>query len=483
MGNSGSSLQTCLNAVCNGRSGCVGYPSDPLYQISWVKPYNLDIPVTPVAVIRPNTAKDVAGIVKCAAANDVKVQAKSGGHSYGYLTMDVITGVGGTNGEIAIDMVNFQGFSMNETTWQATIGSGTRLGDVTKRLHGAGGRAIAHGVCPGVGIGGHATIGGLGPMSRMWGSCLDHVVGVEVVTADGSIRRASSTENSDLFWALKGAGAGFGIITEFVVRTHPEPGSVVQFTYTITVGSQADIVPSFKAWQDLVVDPDLDRRFGTEFIMEPLGCIITGTFYGTQAEFNATGIPAKLPKGGKLGLTINNWVASLVQDAENEALYLTDTPTAFYSKSLAFRPEDAIPEAQIRDLFKWIDGATKGTLLWFVIFDATGGAVNDVAANATAYPHRDKFMFYQSYAVGFPPLPRATRDFLAGVHSRILAALPVGADAAPHTTYAGYVDPALTDGPQEYWGSNLPQLELVKRTWDAADLFSNPQSVRPASAA
>ena len=444
--------------------------------------------------------------------------------------MDVITGVGGTNGEIAIDMVNFQGFSMNETTWQATIGSGTRLGDVTKRLHGAGGRAIAHGVCPGVGIGGHATIvgsfptpsaesirradkgiylqGGLGPMSRMWGSCLDHVVGVEVVTADGSIRRASSTENSDLFWvgtaglffslfslrrilltqgliqqALKGAGAGFGIITEFVVRTHPEPGSVVQFTYTITVGSQADIVPSFKAWQDLVVDPDLDRRFGTEFIMEPLGCIITGTFYGTQDEFNATGIPAKLPQGGKLGLTINNWVASLVQDAENEALYLTDTPTAFYSKSLAFRPEDAIPEAQIRDLFKWIDGATKGTLLWFVIFDATGGAVSDVAANATAYPHRDKFMFYQSYAVGFPPLPRATRDFLAGVHSRILAALPVGADAAAHTTYAGYVDPALTDGPQEYWGSNLPQLELVKRTWDAADLFSNPQSVRPASAA
>lgn len=85
MGNSGSSLQTCLNAVCNGRSGCVGYPSDPLYQISWVKPYNLDIPVTPVAVIRPNTAKDVAGIVKCAAANDVKVQAKSGGHSYGYV--------------------------------------------------------------------------------------------------------------------------------------------------------------------------------------------------------------------------------------------------------------------------------------------------------------------------------------------------------------------------------------------------------------
>lgn len=76
-------MQTCLDSVCNGRSGCVSYPSDPLYQISWVKAYNLDISVTPVAVIRPDTAEDVSGIIKCATENNVKVQAKSGGHSYG----------------------------------------------------------------------------------------------------------------------------------------------------------------------------------------------------------------------------------------------------------------------------------------------------------------------------------------------------------------------------------------------------------------
>lgn len=55
-------------------------------------------------------------------------------------------------------MVNFKDFSMDKKTWQATIGAGTRLGEVTTKLHDAGGRAIAHGVCPGVGIGGHATI-------------------------------------------------------------------------------------------------------------------------------------------------------------------------------------------------------------------------------------------------------------------------------------------------------------------------------------
>lgn len=82
MGNNPSALETCLTDVCAGRSGCVSFPSDPLYQINWVKPYNLAVDVTPLAVARPNTAQEVSGIVKCASTADVKVQAKSGGHSY-----------------------------------------------------------------------------------------------------------------------------------------------------------------------------------------------------------------------------------------------------------------------------------------------------------------------------------------------------------------------------------------------------------------
>ena len=82
MGNAPSALETCLNNVCNGRSNCVAFPSNPLYQISWVKPYNLDVGVTPAAVIRPQTAQDISAIIQCANANGAKVQAKSGGHSY-----------------------------------------------------------------------------------------------------------------------------------------------------------------------------------------------------------------------------------------------------------------------------------------------------------------------------------------------------------------------------------------------------------------
>jgi FAD/FMN-containing dehydrogenase len=83
MGNAPSTpLETCLNNVCAGRAECVSYPSNPFYQIAWVKPFNTDVPVEPIAVIRPNNAQEVSGAVKCAAAQGVKVQAKSGGHSY-----------------------------------------------------------------------------------------------------------------------------------------------------------------------------------------------------------------------------------------------------------------------------------------------------------------------------------------------------------------------------------------------------------------
>ena len=184
---------------------------------------------------------------------------------------------------------------MNKDTWQATIGGGTLLRDVTKRLHENGKRAIAHGTCPQVGIGGHATIRGLGPTSRMWGTTLDHVQEVEVVLANSSIIRASEKENPDVFFAMKGAAAGFGIITEFKVRTQPEPGESVLYSYGIQAGNTAEKAAAWKKWQALISDPNLSRKFASQFIMTELGVIISGTYFGPKHEYDSLNISSRLP--------------------------------------------------------------------------------------------------------------------------------------------------------------------------------------------
>ena len=235
------------------------------------------------------------------------------------------------------------------------------------------------------------------------------------------------------------------------------------------------MAPVYAAWQDLVSDPELDRRFASEFVVHPLGVVITTTFFGTEEEWAGSGIPERIPEGGEVSLVVNDWLGALVKEAENEALYLGDIPNAFYSKALAFAEEDLLPRDAIESLFEYVDGAEKGTLLWFVIFDLSGGAINDVPLEATAYPHRDKLMFYQSYAIGLGSVPDATREFVEGFDAEIRK----GAGPGANSTYAGYVDPGLGAQAEEvYWEGHAGLLRAVKGDWDPAEVFWNPQSVR-----
>lgn len=92
-------------------------------------------------------------------------------------------------------------------------------------------RRCPHGTCPGVGIAGHSLFGGFGYPSRMWGLALDSIVSLSAVLADGSFITASKDENQDLYWAFRGAGPSFGIVTEFKLQTYPAPKNNIVFSY------------------------------------------------------------------------------------------------------------------------------------------------------------------------------------------------------------------------------------------------------------
>lgn len=388
MGCSQSALGTSIKKAVGGDRDLYALPGSPLYAIKDVKLYNLSIPVRPAAVTYPKTAQQVAAIIKCAVDAGLKVQARSGGHSYANycmftslnfreLLLLIEPGLGGVDGAVVIDLKHFQKFSMNKETFRATAGGGTLLGDLTKRMHDAGNRAMAHGTCPQVGLGGHATIGGLGPSSRLWGTALDHIEEIEIVLADSSIKRASATQNPDIFWAAKGAGASFGVVTEFVLRTEAEPGEAIHFSYSFTVGSYASMAVIFKAWQKFVSNPKLARKFASEAIITAVGLIVSGTYFGSKKEYDALEMDDKFPGHQKAStIVFRDWLGLVGHWGEEIVLLLGGGVSApLYTKSMTFNGCKLIPDSVIDSLFGYLDMVEKGTLIWFIIFDLAGGAV------------------------------------------------------------------------------------------------------------
>ncbi|CRG91115.1 hypothetical protein PISL3812_08163 [Talaromyces islandicus] len=462
-------VQQCLLDAVGGNALLATFPTTPLYQELDVKPYNLDHPVTPAAVTFPETIQQIANIVKCAAEADIKVQARSGGHSYANY------GIGGVDGAIVVDVKNFQQFSYDPTTHYATIGAGTLLADVSNKLNTVG-RAMAHGTGPQIGIGGHATIGGLGPASRMWGSALDQIESVQVVLANSSIVTASATENPDLFFGIQGAGASFGIVTDFTFRTQPAPGEAVQYQLLFNLGDTASRANTFKAWQKLISDPDLPREFASNVILTEGTLLIQGTYFGTEAEFDAFQLESKFPANQGFNTTVFNdwlglvgyWAVDAVEDIGG------GLPVHFYAKSLPFTNKTLIPDDVVDDFFEYLDTADKGTLTWVIFLDLEGGKTSDPPVDSSAYFHRDALFWIQTYAINLlGPVSATTNTFLNEINNIFLTKMA----NPPYGAYAGYVDPELTNPQDEYWGSNLERLIQIKAAIDPQDVFHNPQSV------
>ena len=148
-----------------------------------------------------------------------------------------------------------------------------------------GKRALAHGTCPYVGIGGHAGQGGFGLPSRAWGLLADQITSLEIVTADGSIRTASKTQNSDLFWAATGAGASFGIITSFTAQTHAALDSIA-FAYNYDKYGWEKASKGLQAWQKFANDPakPLDVNLGLQAHVAPHNTS-TGVLFSVSGQY------------------------------------------------------------------------------------------------------------------------------------------------------------------------------------------------------
>ena len=171
--------------------------------------WNGMIDKTPALVVQPTGTADVVAAVDFARDNDLLVSVRGGGHH--------IAGTALADGGLTIDMSRLRGILVDTKARTATVQAGCLLADVDRetQLHGL---ATPLGFISEVGVAGLTLGGGLGYLTRRFGWTVDNLLEVELVTAEGRVRRASRDEHADLFWAIRGAGANLGIVTSFTFR-------------------------------------------------------------------------------------------------------------------------------------------------------------------------------------------------------------------------------------------------------------------------
>lgn len=196
----GTATSAALRAACG---GAVHLPGDPGYDAAR-QAWNAHLDPRPAAVAYPSDARETGAVVRAARAAGLRVAPQSTGHNAGPLPTldDVVLLRTSAMREVRIDPVHLR----------ARVGGGVIWEDVVRPAAGFG-LATLHGSSPDVGVAGYSLGGGIGWYARQFGMQTNHLTAVELVTADGDLVRADEDHESELFWALRGGGGNFGVVT------------------------------------------------------------------------------------------------------------------------------------------------------------------------------------------------------------------------------------------------------------------------------
>ncbi|KAK4233842.1 FAD linked oxidase [Achaetomium macrosporum] len=461
-------------------------PVDARNSTEWkqdARPFNQRLPYTPAAIAVPTTVGHIQAAVSCAAKVGVKVNAKSGGHSYASF------GLGGEDGHLVVELDRMYNVTLDPETNIATVQPGARLGHIATVLYDDGKRAFSHGTCPGVGVGGHSLHGGFGFSSHTHGLAVDWIASASVVLANGSLVTVSETENVDLFWALRGAGSNFGIVTSFRFKTFAAPPTVTSYQINLPWSTSSAIVKGWGALQDWLQNGSMPAEMNMRVLGNAYQTQLQGLYHGNASALRT----AVAPLLTLLNATLSNvrehdWMGGFENYAYSNEIDIT-TPSynaaeTFYAKSLV---TSALPTSVLQNVADyWTNTAKKVSRAWYIIIDLYGGptsAITKVQPDATSYAYRDpkKHLFlYELYdrSFGSSSYPTDGFAFLDGW----VRAFTDGLDTAQWGMYINYADPRLsrTEAQQVYYRQNLARLQRIKQMVDPTEVFYYPQAVEPA---
>jgi FAD/FMN-containing dehydrogenase len=429
--------------------------------------WNAMVTRTPALVIQPVTAHDVAAAIAFAREHNLLLSIKGGGHN--------IAGTSLAEGGLTLDMSRMRQITVDPGTKLARVGSGCLLTDVDTATQ-AHGLATVLGFISEVGVAGLTLGGGLGYLTRRFGWTVDNLDEVEIVTADGEIRTANRVENTELFWALRGAGANLGVVTRFTFRLHEIGPTVYGGLIAWPVERAAEILHTYRtlttvAPRELTAFLLFFRAPPAPFVPEQWHgrriCAMPICYTGDLADVDEVLAPVRA-----LGDPVIDLLAE--QPYTQLQSYLDDTGPKgahYYWKTeyLAELSDDLL--ATVRDLAAQcpIPEAEVGLL-------HLGGALNDYDGNDGAVGNRDARYVFGANGMWEPDDPDADtyRQWVRDAWTRI----------RPFSTGGNYINFQTadedTDRIRATYGTNFGRLVTVKQMYDPGNLFRVNRNIPPA---
>jgi FAD/FMN-containing dehydrogenase len=451
-----------IQALRDAISGDVLTPGDDDYLASATVSHG---PGSPLAVIKPADAADVATAIGFARDGGLELSVRGGGHdSLGRST---------NNGGVVIDMRSLAGIAVGDRDDDGalvTIGGGAVWGDVAATLapHGL---AISSGDTKTVGVGGLTLGGGVGWFVRLWGLAIDSLVSAQVVLADGRIVTAGAASEPDLFWAIRGGGGNFGVVTTFTFRARPLPDGVV--SGSIQLAPDADLAAAFRVWRDVM--RDAPEQLTTSYLALPsFGegvppmSEIAFVWAGGDVDAATVAIEPLLTMPGVTGHTIDAMpYADVLMDEQPDADQV-DAPAMkmIDDNGFAARFDDDL----IAELMEFRRELGDAVLMVRLL----GGAYGRVAPEATAWAFRDT----EAWIISATFVPEAMHDEAAPrVHaawSRLEPWLK-----GMYGNFSSLDNPVATMYPPE----TLARLQSIKAVYDPTNLFHRTHNITPAAPA
>jgi FAD/FMN-containing dehydrogenase len=412
---------------------------------------------------------DVIEAVRFARERGLEVAVRGGGHS--------IAGLSTTKGGMLIDLAPMRGVQVDPDKRLAYVQGGALWGDVDREAQ-AFGLATPGGVVSDTGVAGLTLGGGYGWLRRMHGLSCDNVVEAQVVCADGEVRTASAGSNPDLYWALRGGGGNFGVVTSFTFRLHPV-GPMIAFAGTFyPIEEAADVMRGWRAYVEQAPN-------------EVTATCVTITFPADPAMPETVHDRAIIIVGGAAAGDADEWMPKLQPLRElGTPLLDISQPTPFVGVQTAF---DALfPRNQLRAYWKslYLDELSDAAIdtiagrandrpapLTLVNTFHMGGAIADVDPEDTAFAERSS-----KYMVSIDGMWDDAADDKARIAWVRSAFDEIGkhGNGSVYLNFTGRADEVPSAGVDSAFGRNLKRLGDVKSKYDPENFFRLNNNIAPA---